>query len=137
MIVAPIVEEFVMRLPLLMCSWAIDSLAPEFLFSVQALTPTFFHPILPESVLAAEVAKLALAVLSSIGFVYIHEDTPDPGLAADLFVGGLALSHLAIRPEGGLGVAIIAHMLHNIRHVVILSIKEMCGQNQYHMTNVV
>ena len=105
-IAAPIVEEIVFRLPLLIASLKIDSLSSEFITS----------PIL-ENVLdltGGQALKVALAVILSIGFTYAHDSNPVPARAAGIFASGLTLSHLTLRPTGGLGNAMVAHAIHNL-----------------------
>lgn len=103
---APIFEELLFRMPLLITSWKIDDLSSEFLSS------SLLDGMVDAT--GAQVIKVALAVLSSIVFTYAHGDNLDSGRATELFVGGLALSHLLLRLEGGLECAIIAHIIYNL-----------------------
>lgn len=105
-IVAPIFEELVFRLPLLLASWEIDDLNSEF-FSLP-----LFEGVM--DVTGAQITKVALATFLSIAFAYAHGNNLAPRRAAGLFAGGLVLSHLTLRQDGGLGNAMIAHMIHNL-----------------------
>ena len=105
-VAAPIVEELAFRLPLLLASWRIDTFTSE-----------FFTSPLVEGVIGltgGQASVIALAILLSVAFTYAHDNNPTAGRAASLFAGGLALSHLTLRPTGGLGNAMIAHGIHNL-----------------------
>jgi len=100
------VEEVVCRLPLLVASWQIDALSSEYITS----------PLL-EGVIdltGGQTLKIALAVILSIEFTYGHGSNLDPSRAAGAFASGLALSHLTLRPNGGLENAIVAHAINNL-----------------------
>ena len=104
-VIAPIVEELVFRFPLLLASWAIEHFTSEF----------FCSPILQGlvGITGAQATMVVLSTLSSITFTYAHDNDPPTDRATALFVGGLTLSRLTLRPDGGLGNAMVAHMIHN------------------------
>ncbi len=105
-VIVPVIEELVFRFPLLLASWKINDLTSEF----------FCLPILEgiTDITGAQATMVVLSILSSIAFTYGHDNNPLPDRATGLFAGGLALSHLTLRPSGGLGNAIVAHMIHNL-----------------------
>lgn len=106
LLVSPIVEELVFRLPLLIASQGIDLLSSDFIHS----------PLLESAsdLTGGQALKVALAVILSIGFTYSHSKDPTAGRAAAVFTTGLGLSHLALQNPGGLGNAMIAHSIENL-----------------------
>ncbi len=109
-VVTPVVEELIYRLPLIMTSLKIDAMPFEFIST----------PILKGVVnlTGGQVLKIALSIIISIGFTYGHHENPSPEQAAGLFVASLVHSYLALQHLGGLGNAIITHAFHNLLVVV-------------------
>lgn len=104
---APVTEELMFRLPVLIAAWAIDH------YSDEALQAPISEVI---NLTGADLLKGLAAVISSVGFTYVHEHTPTPERAAGVFTSGLALSAMTLRSElQGLGIAIISHAIHNFR----------------------
>jgi hypothetical protein len=101
-VIGPIVEEAVHRLPLLILASKIDALP---------FASTLISGVLQLTV--GQVMKVALAALFSIAFVYGHQRTPLPGRAASLFASGLMYSYLTLKPSGGFINAIVAHSINN------------------------
>ena len=98
LIAAPIVEELVFRLPLLMVSGEDD-------VSVGVTDST-----------ETQITKIALSVFSSIAFTYAHNANPDPGRAAGLFAGSMTMCYQALSHQskfGGLINSVLTHMIHN------------------------
>ena len=114
-IAAPVVEELIYRLPLLMASKSIDLLTSEFITS----------PLL-EGVIdmtGGTAVKVGLAAITSIAFTYLHGKNPSPGRALGLFTGSMTLSHLTLRPTGGLANSMVAHAIHNL----LITAKNYCA----------
>jgi len=106
LVVTPIVEELVFRLPLVIASQGIDLLSSDFIHS----------PLLESvsDVTGGQALKVALAVISAIGFTYAHHKDPSAGRAAAVFATALGLTHIASQNPGGIGNAMIAHSIENI-----------------------
>lgn len=101
-VIGPLVEEAIHRLPLLMLATAIDA----FPFGVTCISGAL-------QITVGQVMKVALATFLSIVFVYGHEITPGPGRAASLFTNGLIYSYLTLQQPGGLMYAVVAHSVNN------------------------
>ncbi|MCB1107902.1 MAG: CPBP family intramembrane metalloprotease [Chlamydiia bacterium] len=99
---APIAEEIVYRLSLLMIAKGLDSLMPIFMKAPFLLGAT-----------GGDLLKTATAVFFSISFTYAHGESLNPGRAATLFYGGMVLSYRTLI-TGGLTSPIITHALHNL-----------------------
>lgn len=104
-ITGPIFEELLFRLPLLLASWQISDFTSEFFCS------SILEGII--DITGAQATMAVLAILSSVAFIYVHDNKPSPDRAAGVFGVGLTLSYLALSKDGGLGNAIVAHMIHN------------------------
>jgi len=106
LVVTPIVEELVFRLPLVIASQGIDLLSSDFIHS------PLFESV--SDLTGGQAIKVALAVISAIGFTYAHHKDPSAGRSAAVFSSALGLTHIAHQGPGGVGNAMIAHSIENI-----------------------
>jgi membrane protease YdiL (CAAX protease family) len=90
-LIAPIVEEVMFRLPLLIASVVISAILEK-----------------------GTVLIILLSVILSIMFTYAHGASLSLGREASLLAAGLFLSYLVLEQEGGLGHAILTHAFHNL-----------------------
>lgn len=102
-VIGPVTEEIVHRLPLLALSPKIDA----FPMASQILAPR-----LPFTF--GQLIKITLASLLSIVFVYGHHRKPSAGRAATLFTSGLIYSYLTLNHQRGFLNAIFTHSLNNL-----------------------